>query len=120
LGSCFGLHNLKRGHQPGPRLGRRRRWPNFSTNLAKDWTRAPGGARGAKERSPMDEMAAGPCGSARSGVVLGVLAAAPALFLLRGFTVDDALIPARYAAHLAQGLGYRFNAQGPSTDGVTP
>jgi hypothetical protein len=39
---------------------------------------------------------------------------------LRGFTVDDALIPARYAAHIAAGLGYRFNAQGPVTDGVTP
>jgi len=68
----------------------------------------------------MDEMVARPSGSARWGVVLGVLAAAPALFFLRGFTVDDALIPARYAAHLAQGLGYRFNAHGPSTDGVTP
>jgi hypothetical protein len=43
----------------------------------------------------------------------------PALWLY-GFTVDDALIPARYAAHLARGLGYRFNAAGPITDGVTP
>jgi hypothetical protein len=40
--------------------------------------------------------------------------------LLWGFTVDDALIPARYAAHLARGLGYRFNAAGAITDGVTP
>ncbi|MEJ7730185.1 MAG: hypothetical protein WKG00_13320 [Polyangiaceae bacterium] len=48
-----------------------------------------------------------------------VLALLPAL-LLRGFTVDDALIPARYAANLAHGAGYRFNAQGPVTDGVTP
>lgn len=39
---------------------------------------------------------------------------------LRGFMVDDALIPARYAAHLAAGVGYRFNAAGPVTDGVTP
>jgi hypothetical protein len=54
------------------------------------------------------------------GAVLGVLAAVPALIALRGFTVDDALIPARYAAHLAHGLGYRFNARGPATDGVTP
>jgi hypothetical protein len=54
------------------------------------------------------------------GAALGILAAAPALFCLRGFTVDDALIPARYAAHLAHGEGYRFNAGGPSTDGVTP
>src|SRR5262245_24187658 len=49
----------------------------------------------------------------------GLLALLPAL-ALRDFTVDDALIPARYAAHLAHGLGYRFNAEGPSTDGVTP
>src|SRR5579859_3530052 len=37
-----------------------------------------------------------------------------------GFTVDDALIPVRYARHLAAGAGYRFNAGGPATDGVTP
>jgi len=37
-----------------------------------------------------------------------------------GFTVDDALISIRYARHLAAGAGYRFNADGPSTDGVTP
>ncbi len=37
-----------------------------------------------------------------------------------GFTVDDALIPARYAHHLATGAGYVFNRGGPSTDGVTP
>lgn len=37
-----------------------------------------------------------------------------------GFTVDDALISLRYASHLASGVGYRFNAHGPSTDGVTP
>jgi hypothetical protein len=47
-------------------------------------------------------------------------AAVPALVYLWGFTVDDALIPARYATHVARGLGYRFNATGPSTDGVTP
>ena len=37
-----------------------------------------------------------------------------------GFTVDDALISVRYARHLADGSGYRFNPGGPSTDGVTP
>ncbi len=37
-----------------------------------------------------------------------------------GFTVDDALIAVRYARHLTEGLGWRFNADGPSTDGVTP
>ena len=39
---------------------------------------------------------------------------------MRDFTVDDALISVRYARHLADGVGYRFNAGGPSTDGVTP
>lgn len=58
--------------------------------------------------------------TARFGFLLGVLAALPALIYLRGFTIDDALIPARYAAHIAHGRGYRFNAEGPSTDGVTP
>lgn len=47
------------------------------------------------------------------------MALIPAL-AMRGFTVDDALIPARYAFHLATGRGYRFNATGPITDGVTP
>ncbi len=37
-----------------------------------------------------------------------------------GFSVDDALISARVAHHLAQGQGYRFNAAGPSVDCVTP
>ena len=37
-----------------------------------------------------------------------------------GFTVDDALIAVRYARHLAEGAGWRFNTHGPSTDGVTP
>jgi hypothetical protein len=48
-----------------------------------------------------------------------ILALVPAL-ALRGFTVDDALISARYAANFAHGAGYRFNAHGASTDGVTP
>jgi hypothetical protein len=51
---------------------------------------------------------------------LGALAALAPALALRGFTVDDALISARYAAHLARGLGYRFNEGGPVTDGVTP
>jgi hypothetical protein len=50
----------------------------------------------------------------------GTLAAlVPALWMW-GFTVDDALIGVRYARHLAAGDGWRFNATGPSTDGVTP
>jgi hypothetical protein len=52
--------------------------------------------------------------------VLGALAALlPALWMW-GFTVDDALIAIRYARHLAQGGGWRFNTGAPSTDGVTP
>jgi hypothetical protein len=51
---------------------------------------------------------------------LAVIAAlAPSLYLWN-FTVDDALIPVRYARHLADGAGYRFNVPGPMTDGVTP
>jgi len=48
------------------------------------------------------------------------LASILAAFAMWGFTVDDALISIRYARHLASGVGYRFNAGGPSTDGVTP
>ncbi len=55
-----------------------------------------------------------------SAAVAGLAAAAVPLGLLRGFTVDDAWIVARYAAHVAAGLGYRFNAHGAPTDGVTP
>jgi hypothetical protein len=54
------------------------------------------------------------------GPFLGLLAAAPASAWLWGFTVDDALISARVAAHLARGLGNRFNAHGPVVDAVTP
>jgi hypothetical protein len=53
-------------------------------------------------------------------VALGSLSAALPALWMRGFTVDDALISVRYARHLAQGDGWRFNAGGPSTDGVTP
>jgi hypothetical protein len=52
--------------------------------------------------------------------LLGVLAALPASAWLWGYTVDDALITARVASHLAQGLGQRFNPNGPSVDAVTP
>ncbi|MDC3983506.1 hypothetical protein [Polyangium jinanense] len=55
-------------------------------------------------------------GFAALGAVLALL---PAL-VLYGFTVDDALIPARYATHIARGLGYRWNMHGPITDAVTP
>jgi hypothetical protein len=48
------------------------------------------------------------------------LGAIVAAIVMWGFTVDDALISIRYARHLAGGIGYRFDAGGPSTDGVTP
>jgi hypothetical protein len=50
----------------------------------------------------------------------GALAAALGVGSAWGFSVDDALISARVAQHLALGLGYRFNPDGPSVDGVTP
>lgn len=53
-------------------------------------------------------------------LVAGLLAAAiPALWMW-GFTVDDALISVRYARHVVAGVGWRFDAGGPVTDGVTP
>jgi len=52
--------------------------------------------------------------------LLAVLLALPASVWLWGYTVDDALITARVATHLAQGLGPRFNLHGPSADAVTP
>lgn len=63
-------------------------------------------------------------GASRRGhvaIALVVVAAAAILALsIFGFTVDDALIIGRYAHHLADGTGYRMNAGGPITDGVTP
>jgi hypothetical protein len=52
--------------------------------------------------------------------VAAVLLALPASAWLWGYTVDDALITARVAAHIAQGFGPRFNPHGPSADAVTP
>jgi hypothetical protein len=56
----------------------------------------------------------------RALAVAGALSALVPALAMWGFTVDDALIPLRYAHHIARGLGYRFDAAGPSTDGVTP
>lgn len=53
------------------------------------------------------------------GVALVALGASFAAWMW-GFTIDDAFISIRYARHLASGAGYRFNIDGPSTDGVTP
>lgn len=51
---------------------------------------------------------------------LGLGAAGAGCAVAWGFTVDDALISVRYARHLASGLGWRMNAGGPPSDGVTP
>ena len=56
----------------------------------------------------------------RAFTLLGAACALVPALAMWGFTVDDALIPVRYAHHLAAGAGYRFDAQGPTTDGVTP
>ena len=55
-----------------------------------------------------------------ASLALGVLAALPLAVFSWRFMVDDALISARYAAHLWAGHGYRFNVHGPISDGVTP
>jgi hypothetical protein len=52
--------------------------------------------------------------------VVGAVALAVPACWMWGFTVDDALISVRYARNLVAGLGWRFNAHGPATDGVTP
>src|SRR4051812_23110094 len=54
------------------------------------------------------------------GWLVGVGVAIPAVAWLWGYMVDDALISARVAAHIAQGWGPRFNPRGPLTDAVTP
>lgn len=52
---------------------------------------------------------------ARALLALGAASALVPSLVMWGFTVDDALIPLRYAQHL-----HRFNPSGPATDGVTP
>ncbi len=79
---------------------------NFSGRFAVMWT--------------MRELRANPRARVALGAAAGAVAAAAPCAITWGFTVDDALIPARYAHHLATGLGYRFNPHGPVTDGVTP
>src|SRR5213075_2838825 len=54
------------------------------------------------------------------GAALGAASAALPMAWLWGFSVDDALITARVAAHIANGFGYRFNTGGSITDAVTP
>jgi len=54
------------------------------------------------------------------GGLAAVVALGTAMAWLWGFTVDDALITGRVAWHLSRGMGYRFNADGPVVDAVTP
>jgi hypothetical protein len=68
--------------------------------------------------TPSSGTVGGRAGAVFAGVF--ALAALGPAVALRGFMVDDALITARYAAHLAAGQGYRLNPGGPVTDGVTP
>ena len=70
--------------------------------IAKEWTRTMRASSPAK------------------GAAVAFLAALPAALAFRGFTVDDALVSARVAAHLAAGAGYRFNVPGGVVDAVTP
>jgi hypothetical protein len=67
-----------------------------------------------------DDRPAAPLGSLAKRALLGLVAALPAAVVFRGFTVDDALITARVASHLASGVGYRFNPSGSVVDAVTP
>ncbi|MEO7330014.1 MAG: hypothetical protein ABI193_15675, partial [Minicystis sp.] len=73
-----------------------------------------------KDAAIFAAIAASPTRRLALVAALGALVALLPALVFRAFTVDDALISARYAAHLAAGHGYRFNVGGPSTDGVTP
>jgi hypothetical protein len=53
-------------------------------------------------------------------MLAGATAALVPIASLWGFSVDDALIVARVAAHIAAGFGHRFNTHGPVVDCVTP
>ena len=64
---------------------------------------------------PTPSLARGLWGGLFGALVLGL-----GMAWLWGFTVDDALVSCRVATHLARGLGYRFNPQGPVVDAVTP
>lgn len=58
--------------------------------------------------------------SGAGAAILFALAALCGVASAWGFSVDDALISARVAHHLAEGMGYRFNVDGPIVDAVTP
>jgi hypothetical protein len=74
------------------------------------------GKRGLLRPHPAESGSA----SGKLTIALSVLAASIPLYVLRDFMVDDALVTARIAHHLATGIGYRFNTHGPVVDAVTP
>lgn len=76
----------------------------FSDRFAVEWT---------SEANPASRWR-------RLGPVLAAVLALSLWACVYGFTVDDALISARYAHHLATGSGYVFNRGGEPSDGVTP
>jgi hypothetical protein len=92
----------------------------FSVRFAQDWTRGAIGVQGQDDST--DRTATVSEARRRSALVAlaGLAAALPLAVYLWHFMVDDGLISARYAHHLANGHGYRFNATGPTSDGVTP
>lgn len=69
---------------------------------------------------PRARTASEDAASRRRGALAFGAAAALGVVLAWGFSVDDALISARVAHHLARGHGYRFNPAGPVVDAVTP
>jgi hypothetical protein len=74
-------------------------------------------------RTPAVSEATATAQAARRGLAGGsccALGLAGAMAWLWGFTVDDALVTCRVAEHLRNGVGYRFNLDGPVVDAVTP
>lgn len=88
-------------------------------SLAADAVAAssPGSADSSPDATVQAMATAG--AGARGALAFGA-AAAIGVSLAWGFSVDDALISGRVAHHLATGLGYRFNPDGPAVDAVTP
>lgn len=85
--------------------------------IAEEWTRTRRAA------SPLLGVRDEPSGLFPAGIrgaILAVAVAGGLAWVFRGFTVDDALVTARVAGHLASGDGYRFNRSGPAIDAVTP
>lgn len=74
----------------------------------------------AAETPESEEPAQRPPLPAWAGALIATAWALPAVAWFWGFSVDDAFIPARVAAHLLAGQGPSFQPGGPVTDAVTP